>query len=487
MKIQLTGLTEDTEYHYRLRWKNADVDGSDLYGQDKTFSTLRPVSADVNFVVQADSHGLYAVDSNIRRSKRTMKKIKSYSPDFVIDLGDTQGGDLGGAFFQDQFDLRYAQQNGIFNFLDVPVQFEANGNHTAINQYYEATTAETILAFDGHFQPWRRAIYGGSSRLKYQANIDHGETVDPDYKTFASWESGNAVFICIDPYLYTTEYPQSCTDNNTFTLGGVQESWLANILATTTKKWKFIFLHQTLGGVSGVDDAVTELGCYGKGGVAAFSTGQNQSELLRYIKDPKHTVLFLGHDHMYAIEKYNGMYVLHVPSYGWWPASHTWNQNRYGYTDAHKFQGSSMNISTDQHGYFKAEILTVPVDVGDYLQLTYTNESGEEVFDQVPSGAFFNFHPQALTNLTRNKQVELDYSTGVSWSDAIDTTANTIKIDKDTYPPESIDGWIVGDTIGVLYMVPGFLNVSANSDKTVIEMIDIDGVPVPNSRIVIKD
>jgi len=484
-KILLTDLTENTLYHYRLLWRSFGDDTSDQYGQDKTFTTLKPAGSDVRFIIFADTHLVWRNSSDVLLSKGIFKKVKEYNPDFIIDIGDTQGGDNGLAFFQEQFDSLYSLNNALFQYVDIPIQFDIPGNHEAFGSYLQNVIDPEEISVPFHDQPWINPIYAGTSREKYFANIDHGESLSLDHKTFASWESGDAVFICTDPYSYTDVYPTNCDTNCTFTYGPDQEAWVANILATTTKKWKFIFSHQHLGGENRSDPGK---GCYGKSGASGFHRGQNLTELYPYIKDPKHTVLFLGHDHMLAIDKYEDLHIVHAPASGLWTAGQTWNQNKAGYDVSRKFQGSGKSWAGASHGYFNASLLVAPTNQGAYYSITYTNESGVEALDtpERDKPAIAIFQPETLTNITQNKQVDIYYEAGENWEDTIDTTLKTIRILQDSFQPENMEGWLPSDEIAILHNQPGFLVVDFDSEKVVMEMVDLDGVPVPNTRLILK-
>jgi len=481
-KIPLTGLTPNTEYKYTLGWYHWMVGTpDDIICQDKTFKTLAPAGVSTKVVFQADTHRVFADVVSERLANVTYNKIKEHGPDFIVDLGDTQGGDLSGAFFQNEFDLLYQMSNSTFQRLDTPIQFHIPGNHESLNPYYQNVTTEQLTISTGHRRPWQDISYAGISRDKYFASLG-----DATYKTYATWEHGDAVYICIDPYMYTEQYPQDNGENCTFTLGAVQQAWFANIMATTTKKWKYIIAHQHLGG----ENAVTgTTGCYGKGSSGTFDKGQNLTEIYPYITDPKHTIMFLGHDHLYMIDKYEDLLFVRVPTYGNQGGGQTtWNQNQYGYNNSRKFFGAGVTNSGAKHGYFKAEIASALTFVsGITWSLTYNNASGEENLS-LPEVVYHPFYyPSTLTNVTRDKQLNLIYASDVFVNGINESTQTiTVKVQASDELLDQEKGWRVGDEIGILYHKMGFLVVDTTADKTVIEMIDIDGVPVPNSKITIR-
>ncbi len=109
-----------------------------------------------------------------------------------------------------------------------------------------------------------------SQRLRYvpapaPGTYPEGGSANEDYYAF-TW--GDALFIVLNVMTYT----ESChllginpglPDD--WTLGEAQLAWLEETLANATAKWRFTFIHHTVGGDAGnpVDSA------YGRGGVVA--------------------------------------------------------------------------------------------------------------------------------------------------------------------------------------------------------------------------
>lgn len=92
----LGGLTPDTEYHYRIHYRQAG--GKPAEDALRSFHTRRKVDSTFRFVVQADSH----LDNNtdVRVYEQTLANMLADKPDFMIDLGDTTMVDKFGQFFR---------------------------------------------------------------------------------------------------------------------------------------------------------------------------------------------------------------------------------------------------------------------------------------------------------------------------------------------------------------------------------------------------
>ncbi len=91
----------------------------------------------------------------------------------------------------------------------------------------------------------------------YSGNSTPDQTVGM-LEDYYAWEWGDALFIVLDPYRFTPP-SRGTTDNWNPTLGDEQYQWLKQTLETSNAKWKFVFIHQLVGG-AGKD---------GRGGVEA--------------------------------------------------------------------------------------------------------------------------------------------------------------------------------------------------------------------------
>jgi 3',5'-cyclic AMP phosphodiesterase CpdA len=80
-----------------------------------------------------------------------------------------------------------------------------------------------------------------------------------------------------------------------WTLGPNQLAWLESALATSTAKWKFLFIHHTVGGKAGddVDSA------YGRGGGQAAYVGE-QATVHALMLQYGVQIFFYGHDHVFT-------------------------------------------------------------------------------------------------------------------------------------------------------------------------------------------
>jgi hypothetical protein len=139
-----------------------------------------------------------------------------------------------------------------------------------------------------------------SQRLLYEPNpgpdtYPEGGSANQDYYAF-TW--GDALFIVLNVMTYTSSchrldyFPGAADD---WTLGETQLAWLRATLANATSKWRFTFIHHTVGGQAGndVDSA------YGRGGGQAARVGE-QAIIHQMLIDHGVQIFFYAHDHVFT-------------------------------------------------------------------------------------------------------------------------------------------------------------------------------------------
>lgn len=239
------------------------------------------------FTITADSH----LDENTSRElyERTLKSAAADKPVFHVDLGDTFMSE------KQKNEQQYADQRRYFDLLKAPVHL-VTGNHDGeCGRYLDDTTNNLAL--------WSRAM-----RLKYFPGQE---------KNYYSWEQGNALFVALDPYWFTPRQPRG-VDNWVRTLGKEQYDWLKKTLETSKAAFKFVFIHQLVGGE---DQA-------GRGGVEVanlFEWGGKEFKEKRpgwampihqLLVTNRVSIVFHGHDHLYAKQDLDGLVYQCVPQPG---------------------------------------------------------------------------------------------------------------------------------------------------------------------------
>lgn len=125
-------------------------------------------------------------------------------------------------------------------------------------------------------------------------------------ENYYSWEWGDALFVVLDPYWYTKPKPDSLTGWR-WTLGKEQYDWLKSTLEQSTSTFKFVFMHQLVGGDKDGRGGTEYADKYewggnnldGTDGWAANRPGWYKpvKELLR---ENRVNIFFHGHDHFFG-------------------------------------------------------------------------------------------------------------------------------------------------------------------------------------------
>lgn len=308
--IVLVGLKPDTSYNYRLMYRRAG--GQAAQDEMRSFHTQRKAGAAFSFVVQADSH----LDNNtdVRVYQQTLANMLADKPDFMIDLGDTTMVDKFGRFFRRSESQYKAQRYHMGRIAhSVPVLMVL-GNH------------DGERGSDPEMSEWSLGM-----RHTYFPNPVDGN----DKHSYFVLEWGNALFIGLDPFWYTTRRGASGWD---MTLGETQYRWLVKTLTGSKAAMRFVFTHHLVGG----------LGRDARGGArpaAYMEWGGMNADNSDGFKDhrpdwemPIHELLvkngvnivFHGHDHLFAKEELDGIIYQAVPQPGH-PTGGTRSAEEYGY------------------------------------------------------------------------------------------------------------------------------------------------------------
>jgi Calcineurin-like phosphoesterase len=226
IEVEISDLLPDTEYYYRTNYKKA---GETNYqkGPEHSFHTQRLIGSSFTFNVQADPH--MDGHSEAEVYKLTLQNEAADNADFVIDLGDTFMTEKF-AKNEDEVIKRYIEQR---NYLDMvgsstPL-FLANGNHegefgwlfnsnnTDNDAYWAIKARKTYYP-----NPFPDDFYSGSATQDPIAGF---------HENYYSWEWGDALFIVLDPYTYSSEFRKQTGDMWDSTIGNDQYTWFK-------KSWK---------------------------------------------------------------------------------------------------------------------------------------------------------------------------------------------------------------------------------------------------------
>lgn len=317
-EIIISGLLPNKKYFYRLNYRNpgaADFNNRPEY----SFHTQRSKTDSFVFVIQADPHLDESSDTALYRVC-LMNQLKD-KPDFMIDLGDFIMTDkLTNSKKEVTLDtiiyrckLLRSKYEIICHSLPL---FNVLGNHEGEAGWQNNGTANNM------------AVRNAVERKKYFVNpypnsFYTGDTANTPFigqrQSYYAWEWGNALFIVLDPYWFTSPKPDSLTGWR-WTLGKVQYDWLRATLEKSKAKFKFVFCHQLVGGNregrGGTEYADKyEWGGGNIDGTAGFST--NRAGWYKPIKDllteNKVNIFFHGHDHFFGRQEKNCLIYQETP------------------------------------------------------------------------------------------------------------------------------------------------------------------------------
>lgn len=304
----IEGLKGDSFYSYRVMDPES---GKQLLPSNGNYSfhTARPPGASFVFAVQADSHldgyclpGLY---------QATLTNELSAHPDFLIDLGDTfmtgkipERGDALKQYLAQRYYLGLIGNSS-------PV-FLLLGNHDG-----EEASKKGACEKDG------LAVWSCETRKKYfpnpvPDNFFSGNTERQPYagqpQNYYSWNWGDALFIVLDPYWYSRSTQGGKAPWN-MTLGKIQYDWLAKTLRNSQAKFKFVFIHQLVGGLDkagrGGAEAIPfyEWGGHEKDGSSTFAKNRPgwEKPIHDLFVETGVSAVFHGHDHFFARQEKDGI------------------------------------------------------------------------------------------------------------------------------------------------------------------------------------
>jgi len=311
IEINFSNLTANTKYFYRTKYK---LNGSTNYisGAEHSFQTQRKIGSTFSFVIEADPHLDSNCDSNAYRL--TLQHMLSKKPDFIIDLGDNAMSDKLPVIDKKSIVDRTLLFRNYFNELthSAPL-FVTLGNHEGESGWLPNTNESSLptmaaLIRKTYFpNPYPNQFYSGNSVSEPMVGIR---------ENYYAWEWGDALFIVIDPYMYTKSKPEWG-----WSLGLEQYNWLKKTLSGSKAKYKFLFSHQLVGG-TGTDGRggsefvhLYEMGGRNTDSTYGFAANRpGWDKPVHYLLfENKASIYFHGHDHLFAKQEKDGIVYQEVP------------------------------------------------------------------------------------------------------------------------------------------------------------------------------
>mgnify|MGYP006281535439 CR=1 FL=1 len=329
VELAISGLAPDTSYVYRLR-VTPDDSGTTLPGAEHAFHTQRAAGSPFTFVVQADPH----LDENSSPEVygQALRNELADHPDFLVDLGDASMVDkcvvAGDVTCKLQRAANYEQvaaRNALLRSSVAQVGHSLPllmvlGNHEGEAGWNETGTAANLSLWDLRARkfffanPEPDGFYSGNTEVNPFVGLRQ------DYYAF---EWGDALFVMLDPFTYTSRKPTQYTDADMWgwTLGADQYHWLERTLTTSRARYRFVFSHHMVGGAgpearSGAASAAGfEWGGHNIDGSWGFDTRRPgwSKPIHQLLVEHGVTAWFHGHDHVYVQETLDGVVYQEVP------------------------------------------------------------------------------------------------------------------------------------------------------------------------------
>jgi hypothetical protein len=354
LNVTLSGLNPDTRYYYQVL-------GAGLSSGEHTFHTQRPPGSTFTFTIDADPHNrdprfngaLYAT---------TLTNALANAPDFHINLGDTFMTEKLKAQTYAAAESTFTDLRPYFGLLnaDAPL-FLVNGNH-------EGELGWLLTGKDRGLPIWsaqlRQSYYPGPTPDGFYTG---STVVDPALGCvrdgYYAWTWGDALFIVLDPFWYTTTKPQSGEpkSNWNWTLGREQYDWLKATLAASHAGFKFVFIHHLVGGaeLDGAARGGIEVARYyewgGDNADGTYGFDEHRSgwglPIHQLLIQYQVSTVFHGHDHVFVKQELDGIVYQECPQ----PSMADYNNTRlaaaYGYVNGDVVSSSGhlrVTVSPDQ-------------------------------------------------------------------------------------------------------------------------------------------
>ncbi|RMF76360.1 MAG: hypothetical protein D6744_12400, partial [Planctomycetota bacterium] len=395
--IVLTNLTPNALNYYRLRYRPLGAAQFES-GPLCSVHTQRPRGQAFRFTIQSDSHLQNILNRGSQKRidvyRRTIQRIAADAPEFHFALGDTFQceNDLG----RDVVDLEEAVERHVDQrrFLDDVCHsapfFFALGNHEGEQGWRLSNDPNDVpvLAARARMalypQPTPDGFYTGNATPDARAGL---------LGNYYAFEWGDALFVVIDPYWFTTVKPHNSgpipgtNDAWDWTLGADQYRWLRQTLEGSDATFKFVFAHQVTGGTVP----------YGRGGASAaqhlpiapgsFEWGGRDllgaytfplerdpnvfvKPVHRLMRDANVSIFFHGHDHVFAREIYQGVVYQECPQ----PSQ---SRENNGFAEAGKYDPDAPGtIIKNNTGHLRVSVAPASVRV-EYIRTRDPNDPND--------------------------------------------------------------------------------------------------------------
>ncbi len=328
--FKIDHLVANTTYTYTFYTKN--LDGKIEVSEPYTFTTARTKGSSFTFTVQSDSHLDFGTDPLVYIKSLTLA-AKS-RPDFHLDIGDTFMTDKRNRY-QDALPQYLAQRYYLGLIGKTAPVFMVLGNHDGESSK-RGRNGSTGMATWANSK--RRLYFPNPTPNEfYSGDTTQSELgiLREDYYAF-TW--GDALFIILNPYTYSQNSGRN-SDNWERSLGQTQYQWLEKTLQKSNARFKFVFLHNLVGGETPEGRGGAEASHFFEWGGKNLDGKNTFSEHRPNWDAPIHdllvkykvSIVFHGHDHFYDRQERDGIIYQLVPQPSHSKANNPASPDEYGY------------------------------------------------------------------------------------------------------------------------------------------------------------
>jgi hypothetical protein len=328
-ELELNNLKPDTRYYYVLQSKVGEV-----MSKPMQFHTQRKPNSGFTFTITSDSHLDENTDADLYQ--KTLLNAAGDSADFHFDLGDTFMTDKYRMDYKKAFDQYMAQRYYLGLLCQSSPLFFALGNH-------DGESGQRLNGRDDNMTVWANRTRKSFFPNPTPNDFFSGNATEIPFvglaQNYYAFEWGNALFVVLDPYWFTS---RDGNDNPWGrTLGKQQYEWLKSTLANSKMGFKFVFIHNLVGGVDlkgkarGGTEAASlyEWGGLNPDGTEGFKLHRPDWDLPIHALLQMHHVsaVFHGHDHLFAQQIKDGILYQCLPQPGAFKTGSMKFAEEYGY------------------------------------------------------------------------------------------------------------------------------------------------------------
>jgi hypothetical protein len=316
VEVLIDSLQPNTRYYYQFRQRNPAA-ASFTRVADGDFHTSRPPGSTFTFTVTADPH----LDENTSPElyRQTLENALADAPDFHVDLGDTfMTGKHAG---RDEAARQYLAQRYYFGLIahSAPL-FLVLGNHDGEDGSRNDGTPDNLAVWSNLMRkryfpnPIPNGFYSGNETPDRFAGL---------LEDYYAWQWGDALFVVLDPFWYTRPKSRG-GDNWGRTLGEEQYNWLRQTLRNSGARFKFVFVHHLVGGATREGRGGAEAAGYFEWGGKSLDGSDDfrrqrpgwPAPIHQVLVDNGVSIVFHGHDHLFAKQDLDGVVYQEVPQPG---------------------------------------------------------------------------------------------------------------------------------------------------------------------------